>query len=177
MSKSGPPSAPQSAVPEVKQEATPAQSPDEARLDKELRERLFRETKDELVKKQISNAENFDRSVLTLSSSALGFSVAFIKDLAPLGTADVRWALVGSWSLFGAAVILTMISFMTSQSAIRHQLDIAEKYYLRYDDTSIDAENVAANWTNRFNFFAGASLVLGMILTIVFAIANLPQKP
>src|SRR4051812_20704627 len=86
--------------------------PKRAETEDELRERLHKEHKDELVKKQISNAENFDKSVLTLSTSALGFSVAFIKDFADLASASERWMLPLSWCLFGGAVVFTMFSFM-----------------------------------------------------------------
>ena len=60
--------------------------------DTEVRHKLFKETYDELVKKQISNSENFDRSILTLSTSGLGISLAFIKDFVPLATARLKSA-------------------------------------------------------------------------------------
>lgn len=150
------------------------ESPATAQDDTEMREKLYGTARDELIKKQISNAENFDKSVLTISSSALGFSVAFIKDLAPLATAEFRWALVGSWWLFGAAVILTIVSYMTSQAAIRHQLDVILRYYINREEAAIKEPTTASNWTNRCNSTAGIALVTGMVLTILFAFANLP---
>lgn len=144
--------------------------------DTELRERLHKELKDELVKKQISNAENFDRSVLTLSTSALGFSVIFIKDFAPLASAHARWMLPLSWCLFGGAVVFTVVSFMTSQEAIRHQLSVSERYYINREAGAIEEKYWPASWTTRLNYAAGSSLVVGMILTVAFAIFNLPTK-
>ena len=114
--------------------------------------------------------------MLTISSSALGFSVAFIKDLAPLATAEMRWALIASWCFFGGAVVLTMVSFMTSQAAIRQQLGVIFRYYLQREDAAIKEPTTASAYTNRCNFFAGAFLVAGMMFTVSFAIANLPDR-
>lgn len=139
----------------------------------ELRERLFKDTYDELVKKQISNAENFDRSVLTLSASALGLSLAFVKDIEPLAQAHERYLLVLSWCLFGAAVISTMISFLTSQEAIRLQIIAAERYYVHRDESALK-ESLASKLTSRLNTFSGIAFVAGIILTIIFVGLNLP---
>ena len=92
-----------------------------------MRERLYKDHYDELVKKQISNSENFDRSVLTLSASGLGLSLAFIKDVAPIAQAHARGLLIGSWGLFGTAIVATIASFMSSQQAIRFQILAAHK--------------------------------------------------
>jgi hypothetical protein len=45
--------------------------------------RLLAETRADLLKRQLSNAENYDKAVLSLSTAFLGFSLAFLKDLAP----------------------------------------------------------------------------------------------
>lgn len=152
-------------------EATPVEE------DTAIRERLYKDTYDELVKKQVSNSENFDRSVLTLSASALGFSLAFVKDFAPLAKADVRWLLVLSWCLFGAAVISTMASYLTSQEAIRQQMIAAEQYYVRHDESAFN-ESLASKLTSRLNLFSGIAFILGIVLTIIFVVLNLPSpKP
>lgn len=142
----------------------------------ERRQALFKETKEELVKKQISNSENFDRSVLTLSSSALGLSLAFTKDIAPFATAHARWALLASWVLFAAAIISTMASFLVSQQAIKNMIAAAQRYYLDHDEKSLKAPNRAADLTERLNYISGIAFVLGMVLTMWFVIINLPPK-
>jgi hypothetical protein len=141
--------------------------------DTELRERLHKEIYEELVKKQISNSENFDRSVLTFSASALGLSLTFVKDFAPLAQANARWILVLSWFLFGAAIISTMISFLLSQEAIRLQIIAAERYYIHRDESALN-ESLASKWTLRLNRFSGIAFVTGMVLTILFVVLNLP---
>jgi hypothetical protein len=149
-----------------------------ARSASEHQQRMDRydSTYDELVKKQISNSENFDRSILTLSSSALGLSLAFIKDVTPVSTARYSPLLISSWWLFGFSIVATIASFMTSQCAIRDQITASEKYYI---DGEEDArkETAASKWTEKLNLLSGIAFIIGIVLTIVFVTLNLPSKP
>ena len=144
--------------------------------DTELRHRIFKETYDELVKKQISNSENFDRSILTLSTSGLGISLAFLKDFVPLATAQVKLSLLLSWALFAIAIISTIGSFITSQEAIKKQIDFAHKYYLDKKEEFLGKINPWSSATNRLNIAAGTSFILAVSLTIFFAVYNLNLK-
>lgn len=75
-------------------------------LDSEMdeRQRIHSETRQDLLKRQLSNAENFDKAILSLSTAGLGFSLAFIKDILPLSNAAHLILLHVSWFLFGAAI-------------------------------------------------------------------------
>jgi hypothetical protein len=141
--------------------------------DTDFRNRLFKENYDELVKKQISNSENFDRSILTLSTSGLGISLAFIKDFVPLATAEVKTCLMLSWVLFAVAIISTMGSFLTSQKAITTQIDYSHKYYLERKDEYLALANPYSAATSRLNFAAGAAFIFAIFLTIFFSVYNL----
>ncbi len=141
--------------------------------DSDERNRLFKEAYDELVKKQISNSENFDRSILTLSTSGLGISLAFIKDLVPLSTAHLKEALMLSWLLFAIAIISIMGSFITSQKAIMTQIDYSHKYYMQRDEEYLTKTNPWSAATIRLNYLAGASFILAISLTITFSVYNL----
>jgi hypothetical protein len=142
--------------------------------EQEIRDRLYSECYEENVKKQISNSENFDRSILTLSASGLGLSLVFIKDIAPLKDAIFRQFLLGSWIFFTAAIIATIVSFMTSQQAIRFQIDRAQKYYLERRDEYLNKTCLSARLTEAINFTAGATFIAAVVCTVVFVIANLP---
>ena len=52
--------------------------------DMKERQRLYEEYRKDLLARQLSNAQNFDKAVLSLSTAGLGFSLAFIKDIIPL---------------------------------------------------------------------------------------------
>jgi hypothetical protein len=82
----------------------------------EERQKLFDELKAKLNKRELSNAENFDKSVLTYSSAGLAFSLAFLKDFLPIAKAVWGWLLYCSWGLFTLAIIITIISYHTLQA-------------------------------------------------------------
>src|SRR6185295_17250792 len=69
--------------------------------------------------------EAFDKAILTLSAGALGLSLVFIKDVAPLPTAVGLWLLFWSWGFLGAAIFLTLFSFIASYQAFEHQKEVA----------------------------------------------------
>ena len=71
--------------------------------------RLLAETRADLLKRQLSNAENYDKAVLSLSTAFLGFSLAFLKDLAPIHLAEWRCFLYGSWMALGGSVLCTIV--------------------------------------------------------------------
>ena len=113
----------------------------------EERKKLFFDFKAELYKRQLSNAENFDKSVLTYSSAGLGFSLAFLKDFLPITKAACGWLLYLSWGLFTFAIIITIFSYMTSQRGIKNQLSISERYYLKNDENALKEKTDAASLT------------------------------
>lgn len=48
------------------------------------RQRLYERHRDDLSKRQISNAENLDKSILTYSGAGLALSLGFLKDFIPI---------------------------------------------------------------------------------------------
>ena len=74
---------------------------------------------DELHKYQLSNSQLFDRSILWLSSTGLGFSLAFIRNIVPLDNAANVCLLYCSWWGFVLAIMVTLSSFLISQCGIK----------------------------------------------------------
>lgn len=107
--------------------------------DEQARKDLYAETRKDLLSRQLSNSERFDTAVLTLSTGALGASLAFISNVVPLERAQCLILLRVSWWLFGVSIGSTMLSFLASQRGIARQLEYAEAYYLQ--------EVVPDHWT------------------------------
>lgn len=141
--------------------------------DLKARQRLYAETRKDLLTRQLSNSERYDGAILTLSTGALGFSLAFINDIAPVSTAHDLVLLTASWWLFGFAIISTLISFLASQLGIERQLSYAERYYLREEDEYLTKPNVPARVTEAMNYISGFLFIVAVLLTIVFVSANL----
>jgi hypothetical protein len=128
----------------------------------------------EIWKRQVSSSENFDKSVLTLSSGGLAFSLGFLKDFLPVSQAVWGWTLYVSWSALTAATVVTMLSFLAAAKAQDYKLASARLYYLDGDDSRLNDHrwDRAVIWMNRVS---GACFVVGVILTTVFVATNLER--
>jgi hypothetical protein len=139
--------------------------------DTEERKRIYSETRRDLLARQLSNAENFDKAILSLSTAGLGFSLAFIKDIIPLSRAGFLDLIYYSWYLFGGAIVVTLLSFHSSQIGIDKQLILAERYYLKCDEKALRTTGWAklTVWLNRLS---GIFFIAAIFLTIVFVTLN-----
>lgn len=144
-------------------------------IEYELRLKLYAEARADLLKRQLSNSENADRAILSVSTAALGFSLAFLKDIIRLNDAEYSFLLYLSWALFVFSVIVTLLSFFTSQKAIDEQLEIAHKYYIESDSDAIQARPKCAKITEMLNKVGAILLVLGLLCTCIFVGFNLSK--
>lgn len=135
------------------------------------KQRLLAETRADLLKRQLSNAENYDKAILSLSTAFLGLSFVFMKDLVPAHQAKWLCLLYGSWGLLTGAVLTTIVSFWVSQQAIDEQLKKAEDYYVRGDQSALTKSRIARA-TDWLNATSGVLFVLGVSLTTTFVVAN-----
>ncbi|MDH4080946.1 MAG: hypothetical protein OEU68_14155 [Nitrospira sp.] len=140
-----------------------------------LKRKLLAETRADLLKRQLSNAENYDKAILSLSTVFLGFSFAFLKDL--VSSDQARWLslLYASWIVLTAAVLTTIISFWVSQRAIDVQLKRAEEYYLRDKQDTLSKSQVA-QITDWVNAASGILFVFGISLTTAFVLLNIERS-
>jgi len=138
------------------------------------RKRLYERYRDDLSKREISNAENHDKSILTYSATGLGLSLGLLKDFIPMARADYGWALYGSWIFFVLSMIVVIISYPISQKVIRLQLDRAKRYYLEGDE---DAFNESGKWDfcadNLNRWVSPTTFIIAIVLTIFFVSTNL----
>jgi hypothetical protein len=141
----------------------------------EARQALLTETRKDLLARQLSNSVQYDRAILSLSTGALGISLAFIKNIVPVSTVTHLGLLKGSWCLFGSAIILTVISFLVSQHAIKVQLLYAQAYYSDQKEEYRNKPNRYAGVTDYINYISGLCFVLAIIFTIVFVSINLGE--
>lgn len=127
-----------------------------------------------------SGTENFDRYLLTLSSGALGLSLAFIKDIVPIGSViGIRW-LIASWIAFLLCIVITLVSFRVSIRALENSIPYLEEYYLK---GNMDAFNkhLKTRWVRAVDwctYFAMTFFFAGLICTTLFVGMNIGKgKP
>jgi hypothetical protein len=141
--------------------------------EQKIRNELFGKYREDVLRRQLSNTENYDKAVLSLGTTFLGFSLGFLKDFVIYKNAIVAWLLPMSWVLFCVSIVATIASFFVSQKGLSTQLEYAEKYYLENDSSYLTKKNHAAALTDIANLGSAVSFVFAVITTIVFVIFNL----
>ncbi len=127
----------------------------------------------ELLKRQLSNTENYDKAIFSLSSSALALSLTAIKFIIPIDTAYYLWAIKLSWVLFLFTIILSLGSFLVSNHGITKQLSIAEDLYIKGLVKAQTEKNYFANLNSVLNYITGTMFVLAISMTIFFVTVNI----
>jgi hypothetical protein len=135
--------------------------------------KAFADLASEASKRELSGSENFDKSVLTLSSAGLGLSLTFLKDFVQLSSATTKWALYGSWIAFTLATLGTMVSFICSGKAQRTQLKLAEDYYLHGDESALTRGNKWGACNSILNGIACIAFTSALVLTVIFIWSNI----
>lgn len=137
---------------------------------------IFATYKAEVDKRELSNTDNYDKNILTLSSAGLAISLTVFKDIAPQGQTAHIWLLYSAWVLFGCAILTTIFSFLISNAALRTELEIAHKYYIEEDESvfgKVSLISKVLSWVNRFS---GVFFVLAIISVITFGVINFDRR-
>ncbi len=115
-----------------------------------------------LQKAEDTASDEFDKVMIALSGGALAISLTFIKQIAP--EPKHFWLCITSWALFALAMTCTLISFRTTQEAMRRQADILEEVFSRGGDFGFNRWDAMTRWLNSISlglFVAGvASLII-----------------
>ena len=139
----------------------------------EERRKVHDELRDELFRRQLSNSQILDRSILSLSSAGLGFSSVFVRNLVPLAEATCRCLLYFSWVLFGLAIISTLVSFFLSQGGIKKQLELNRQYYLENKEEAINQRNLWAEATECLSYVSAIVYTLAAFFMVLFIALNI----
>jgi hypothetical protein len=138
-------------------------------LHDEYRKKVWEDTK--------SGTENFDKYLLTFSSGALGLSLAFIKDVAPIGQAVWIPSLFASWVAFLLCILVTLVSFRISILALEGMLPHLNEFYLNGNADAFDKHR--ESWlTKAVEWLAWAGIILficGVFFTMMFVYANIRE--
>ncbi len=74
---------------------------------------------------------------------------------------------------FAATVVLTLVPFLVGQCAIKRQLGLAERYYLKGEKKALQAKNRSAPVVIALAVLGGTAFTPAVALSIVFAKAHL----
>ena len=141
--------------------------------EQEQRQRLYKSYRDELLKRDLSNTESYDKAVLFLSSAALGVSTSTIDTFVPLNTANQLILLKYGWGLLALTVIFSLAAYLISNKAIKIELEHAEKYYLEEKDEFLNKKNKYRGANTAVNYSVGVTLSLALVLIMYFIFLNI----
>jgi len=134
---------------------------------------LFNKLRDDLLSRDLSNTENYDRSILVLSSSSLGLSLTAINFITPLSSASFIIILKSGWYLLVLSIICSLIAYLVSNKAISVQLNNARDYYQKGVENAFSRKNKFSNLNSFLNLTTGVSFILAILLIVTFISINI----
>jgi len=137
-------------------------------------EELYDRHRDKVWEDIKSSTESFDKYMLTFSSGALALSLAFVKDVVPLGKAVWIASLIGSWIAFVLCILVTLMSFQCSVKALESTIPALNEYYLHGKEDAFN-RHLQSFWSRAVGWCTLGQVVsfaLGVIFTMMFVIAN-----
>ena len=144
---------------------------EDSEIDLALKEHeLYLAERTQLIDAARESSRTFDKAVLTFGSAVFGFSIAFLKDIAPQPAPEtLKWLLL-AWSLFAFGLLLILLSFLFSHRACNFQIDYITR---KLKDQNYEKRNHWSLITDICNYFCIVFLFLGLVAWSVFAFDNL----
>ena len=133
---------------------------------------LYVKEEEELSKRDLSNVENLDKAILSLSSAGLGLSLVFIRNVVKLSEATYVWILHISWLMFVLAITSTLLSYLFGQRALDRQREFNEKYYLDGDENAGQHTSFASRITRLLSYVSVFTYIAAIACTALFIALN-----
>ena len=138
---------------------------------------LYVKEEEDLSKRDLSNVENLDKAILSLSSAGLGLSLVFIKNVVELSKANYVWVLHLSWLMFVLAITSTLLSYLFGQRALDRQRELNEKYFLEGDEDAGQHKSFASRVTRFLSYVSVFTYITAVSGTALFIKLNLENIP
>lgn len=113
-------------------------------------------------------AGDFDKAIMTLAGGALGLSLGFLR---PGSSPQASWTLATAWGLLVLSLLSTLISFLSSQEALR-------KAIWQLDHGSIHRQQAGgwfSSFTRALNYAAAFCFILGLAFLTAFTWLNVER--
>ena len=126
----------------------------------------FSEYRSYLVDLGRTQSASFDKTLLVLSTGALGVSILFVDAFAVEPATSPMDALVLSWIMFVLTMVLNLFSYLTSWLDTRVEIKFIDANHDA--DWRAEHENFPRFATGTLNLFASISFVVGVIAMLYF---------
>lgn len=133
----------------------------------------FDKLRDDILKRDLSNTENYDKALLTLSASSLALSLTAIKFVVPIATASHINILKFAWALLVASVICSLVAYLVSNKAMAIELENARDYYIKGDEEAFKRNNRFSAANRWLNLFTGVAFAIAICSIVTFITINI----
>lgn len=137
---------------------------------------MFDTLRDELLKRELSNTESYDRAILTLSAASLGISLTAIRFVVPLESADYIWMVKSGWMLLLISIIISLYAYFMSNRAIAAQVKNAEDYYIHGVEEAFNRHNKYISLNSLLNKLTGVTFSIAIALIVLFVTLNINHQ-
>ncbi len=137
---------------------------------------MFDSFRDELLKRELSNTESYDRAILTLSSASLAVSLTAIRFVVPLESSNHIWMIKAGWLLLLFSIIMSLYAYLMSNKAISVQLKNAEDYYTHGVAEAFNRPNKYTEVNGVLNKLTGVMFVLALSSIVIFVTLNINSE-
>lgn len=140
--------------------------------DIEERNRLYESARKEILDVKSQNMNNLGKSILTLSSGAIGVSLFFLKYNGSIKFLKYKGNLFVSWIFLVFSILCIVISYLLGGHSASKQLEIAKEYYLNGKDEYLNKKNKFDCLIDLLNLSGSLSFIVGIVLLLLFASNN-----
>lgn len=144
--------------------------------DQKKADKMFDALRDELLKRDLSNTESYDKAILTLSSTALGVSLTAIKFVVPLATAEYIWLIKLGWLFLLISITSSLSAYLISNKALIIQTDNARDYYINGIKDAFNRPNVFITLNDILNKVTGLIFIAALAAIVAFVIINIDSE-
>jgi hypothetical protein len=134
---------------------------------------VYFEYRKHLIESRRQTYEQFDKAIFILSGGGLTVSLAFLKDIVPLKTAQFKPLLACTWLFFTLSLVLTLLSFILSRRAVDKQIQNAEDYFVKKDKEAINRKNIFSTITEYVNYSSAGAFLIGLVFLLLFVYWNI----
>ena len=141
--------------------------------EQKVADEMFDKLRDDLLSRDLSNTENYDKAILTLSSSSLALSITTIKFVVPVTTATCIFLLKSAWVLLAISIVCSLLAYLISNKAMGVQLNNARDYYKKDIESAFSEKNVFTTINSYINIITGLTFAFAICLLITFITINI----
>lgn len=139
-----------------------------------------------LIEAEKQGQDSFDKTVISLAGGALGISFVFIKDVIGPHAIVSPGLLVGAWICWAVSTLAVLMSFFTSNLALRKAVKQCDEGAFRRKSADDEESDDDAKCPPPGGYFSGitaglnvagiAFLILGIVAMSAFVYLNLLQR-